>query len=220
MGVMAGGFIDSTFQPLPSMTLFYAVCLIAGLLFTIVSALAGHGLHGGDGAHIGTGGHAEAGFDNSGIPGISFFSPVVLASFITAFGGLGVLFSGIHATSSAWISAPLSIGGALCIAFAVLGLFNTIFSKAQSSSEAQIGSLVGQTGSLITPIPQNGVGELAYVNGSSRYTAPARSEGGAPLPTGEAVRITRVVGTQFYVERVSVASKKSAVADGKPTANA
>lgn len=181
-------------------TLFYAVCLVVGLLFTLISALAGHGFdsHG----DVGTGGHAEAGFDNSGIPGISFFSPMVLACFLTAFGGLGVVFSGIKATSSVWISAPLSIGGAFCAALFVLWLFNIVFSKSQSSSEAQVASLVGHTATLLSSIPEKGVGEIAYVQASTRYTAPARAEKGVAIPVGETVRITRVVGTQFFVERL------------------
>ena len=184
-------------------TLFYAVCLVAGLLFTLISAVAGHVFHGGDGGHdIGTGGHAEAGFDNSGIPGVSFFSPVVLTSFVTAFGGFGILFNDIKATSNVWLSAPLSIGGAFVVAFSVLGIFNAIFSRTQSSSESRVASLVGQTASLLTPIPENGVGEIAYVQASTRYTAPARAEKGAAIPVGHAVRITRVVGTQFFVEPI------------------
>ena len=68
-------------------TLIYTVCLAVGLLFTIISAAIGHFFGGTDGhADIGTGGHAEAGFDHTGMPGISFFSPTVLASFVTAFG--------------------------------------------------------------------------------------------------------------------------------------
>jgi membrane protein implicated in regulation of membrane protease activity len=184
-------------------TLFYAVCLIAGLLFTIISGLAGHVFHAGDGHAIGTGGHAEAGFDDSGIPGISFFSPVVLASFITAFGGFGILFTDIKATSSVWLSAPLSITGALLIAFAVLSLFNAIFRRTQSSSESHVAELVGLPASLMTSIPENGVGEISYVQSSTRYTAPARSEKGAAIPAGHSVRITRVVGTQFFVEPIN-----------------
>lgn len=184
-------------------TLFYAVCLIAGLLFTLISAFAGHVFHGGDGGHIGTGGHAEAGFDDTGIPGVSFFSPVVLASFITAFGGFGILFSDIRATSSVWMSAPLSILGALVVAFAVLSLFNAIFRRTQSSSESQVATLVGLPASLTTPIPENGVGEIAYVQASTRYTAPARSEKGVAIGAGRTVRITRVVGTQFFVEPIN-----------------
>ena len=182
-------------------TLFYAVCLVGGLLFTVISAMVGHffdGDHGG--SDVGTGGHAEAGFDHSGIPGISFFSPLVLSCFVTAFGGLGILFTGIRQTSSVWISAPLSLAGAFLISIAVLWLFNTVFSKSQSSSESRVASLVGHTASLLTPIPENGVGEIAYVQASTRYTAPARSEKGNAIANGRTVRITRVVGTQFFVE--------------------
>jgi membrane protein implicated in regulation of membrane protease activity len=184
-------------------TLFYAVCLVVGLMFTVLSALLGHVFHAGDHGDVGTGGHAEAGFDDSGIPGISFFSPLVLASFITAFGGLGIVFTSIPQTSSVWISAPLSIAGALCIALLVLWIFNAVFSRTQSSSEGRIANAVGQTASLITPIPEHGVGEIAYVQAGTRFTAPARSEKGDPVESGATVRITRVVGTQFFVERVS-----------------
>ena len=185
------------------MTLFYAVCLVVGLLFTIISALAGHGFHGGDGAHVGTGGHAEAGFDDSGIPGVSFFSPMVLASFVTAFGGFGILFNDIKATSNVWLSAPLAIACAFVVAFGVLGVFNAIFSRTQSSSESRVATLVGQTASLTTSIPENCVGEIAYVQSSTRYTAPARSENGVAIGVGKPVRITRIVGTQFFVEPLS-----------------
>lgn len=202
-----GGPLNAAASPLsalPMTTLFYAVCLIGGLLFTVISAVVGHFFdHDHGGSDVGTGGHAEAGFDHSGIPGISFFSPLVLSCFVTAFGGLGILFSGIKATSSVWLSAPLSLGGALIIATFVLWLFNTVFSKSQSSSEGRISSVVGQTASLLTPIPENGVGEIAYVQASTRYTAPARSERGTAIGIGQTVRITRVVGTQFFVEPVS-----------------
>ncbi len=183
--------------------IIYAICLVVGLLFTLISALAGHFFGGGDGhGDVGTGGHAEAGFDHSGMPGISFFSPTVLSSFVTAFGALGMIFSKIEATSSVWASAPLSIVGGLAIAWGAFWLFNTMFSKTQSSSESHVASLAGQTASILTPIPENGVGEIAYVQASTRYTAPARSEKGAAIAAGKAVKITRIVGTQFYVEEI------------------
>jgi membrane protein implicated in regulation of membrane protease activity len=81
-----------------------------------------------------------------------------------------------------------------------LMVFNWMFNKTQSSSESRVASLMGQTASIVTPIPANGVGEIAYVQGGSRYTAPARTESGAPVSAGKPVRITRVVGTQYFVE--------------------
>ena len=184
-------------------TLIYGICLAVGLLFTIISAFAGH-LFGGADAHadIGTDGHAEAGMDTHGMPGISFFSPTVLASFVTAFGAFGLIFSHIPGTNTVWASAPLSgvCGGT--VAWLVFLLFNAIFKRTQSSSESHVASLAGQIASIVSPIPQHGVGEIAYVQGGTRYTAPARSESGAAIPAGKTVRINRVVGTQFYVQPV------------------
>lgn len=180
--------------------IIYAVCLVVGLLFTLISAIAGHFFGGDQGGDVGTGGHAEAGFDTSGVPGISFFSPTVLASFVTAFGAFGLIFSRIDATSSPWMSAPLALAGGIIVALAVLWVVNTMFRKTQSSSESRVATLVGQAASIVTPIPANGVGEIAYVQGGTRYTAPARSEHGNAVSAGKPVIITRIIGTQFYVE--------------------
>ena len=181
-------------------TMIYAVCLEVGLLFTVISAVMGHFFGGTDGhAEIGTGGHAEAGFDHTGMPGISFFSPTVLASFVTAFGAFGLILTRIPATSSVWASAPLSAVGGCVVAWLVFVLFNAIFSRTQSSSESRIASVVGQTASVITPIPVGGVGEIAYVQGGTRYTAPAREEDEKSVGNGRTVKICRIAGSQFYV---------------------
>lgn len=184
--------------------IIYTICLALGLFFTIISAIAGHFFGGHDGGgDVGTGGHAEAGYDSSGIPGISFFSPTVLACFVTAFGGCGLILTKIKATESVWISAPISALAGVIMALLAFALFNFMFSRTQSSSESHVASLVGQTASIVTPIPENGVGEIAYVQGGARYTAPARTESGIPVPAGKPVRITRIIGTQYYVEALA-----------------
>jgi membrane protein implicated in regulation of membrane protease activity len=113
-----------------------------------------------------------------------------------------MIFSSIPATSSVWISAPLSILGALLIAAAVFFLFDSVFRKLQSSSESRVGVLLGQTATIITPIPANGVGEIAYVQSGTRYSAPAREEKGAAVNSGQSVKIVRIVGSQFYVQSI------------------
>ncbi len=183
-------------------TLIYGLCLVVGLLFALISAVTGHLFGGHEGADLGTGGHAEAGFDDTGMPGISFFSPTVLASFVTAFGAFGLIFTRIPVTSSVWLSAPLAIAGGLAISGLTLSFFNYVFRRTQSSSESRVATVVGQTASVITPIPEKGVGEIAYVQGGTRYTAPARAEGQLAIAAGQAVKITRVVGTQFFVEAI------------------
>ncbi len=184
--------------------LIYSICFGVGLLFAIVSAFLGHLFGGHDvdgGGHIevGTGGHAEAGFQDTGMPGLSPFSPTTITSFVTAFGGFGLIFSRLELTRSAWVSAPLATVCAFLTAAGVVALFTWIFHHTQSSSESRIATLVGMTGTIITPIPANGVGEIAYVQAGTRYTAPARDERGAPVSNGQTVKIVRVVGSQFYI---------------------
>jgi len=182
--------------------MIYAICLVVGLTFTIVSVLAGH-FFGGHDAHVaGSGGHAEAGADTSDMPGISIFSPTVMASFVTAFGGFGLIFTQFPKTSSAIISAPLSLLGGLAVAGALLVFLRAVFSHTQSSSESKVAALIGSEANVITPIPENGVGEIAYVVGGTRYSAPARAENNAAVTSGKTVKITRIVGTQFYVTSV------------------
>ena len=178
--------------------IIYTICLVFGLMFTLLSAFLGHLFGGHD--TIGTDGQADAGLGNDGMPGVSFFSPTVLASFITAFGAFGLVLVSMPATASPWISAPASFVASFIVALGVLWLMNAIFRKMQGSSEARVGERVGTTASLASPIPENGVGEISYVYGGSRYSAPARSEGGHPISAGKTVKITRIVGTQYFVE--------------------
>ena len=182
--------------------MIYAICLVVGLTFTIISVLAGH-FFGGHDAHVaGSGGHAEAGADTSDMPGISIFSPTVMASFVTAFGGFGLIFTQFPKTSSAVVSAPLSVLGGLVVAGALLVFLRAVFSHTQSSSESKVAALIGSEANVITPIPENGVGEIAYVVGGTRYSAPARAENNVAVANGKTVKITRIVGTQFYVTSV------------------
>lgn len=179
--------------------IIYGICLVTGLIFTVVSVLAGH-FFGHSGHVAGSGGNVEAGADSSDAPGISIFSPTIIASFITAFGGFGLIFTQFDKTSNAVISAPLSLLGGLVVAGVLLVFFRYVFSHTQSSSESRVARLIGAEANVITPIPENGMGEIAYVVGETRYTAPARSENGVAVANGRTVKITRVVGTQFYVQ--------------------
>jgi membrane protein implicated in regulation of membrane protease activity len=178
----------------------YLFCLVVGLAFTLLSVALGH-FFGGHGDHVGgSGGHAEAGADSSDMPGISIFSPTIIAAFVTAFGGFGIIFTEIPFTHKPVVSAPLSIVTAFAVAGCLYKLLSILFSHTQGSSESHVAQLLGTEANVITPIPENGVGEIAYVVSGTRYTAPAREEHGAAIAAGKSVRIKRIAGTQFYVE--------------------
>ena len=125
----------------------YTICFFVGLLFTIFSAgFFGHLFGGGHDPHveIGTGGHAEAGFNDTGMPGLSPFSPTAICSFLTAFGGFGIVFSTIHATSNMWVSLPLSLLGGVFIEGAVLWLFAYVFHKTRTPAKGISGGSWGR----------------------------------------------------------------------------
>ena len=187
----------------------YIICLTVGFVFTFGSLVFGHLLGGGhdvghlDGGHVeGGGGHAEAGLESSDMPGMSPFSPMIIASFVAAFGGFGLIFREIPATHSTWWSAPLAMLAALVLALILFYLLRGLFRAAQSTSESRISEVVGVIAEVITPIPAKGVGEIAYVQKGARYSAPAREEAGEAVAGGQAVKIVRVAGSQFYVSTV------------------
>ena len=177
----------------------YLVCIGVGLLFAAVSAFFAEGSGGHEGHGDSHAGHAECGHGANDMPGFSSLSPTSIATFVTAFGGFGLIFSKIELTRSAWLSVPLAALGGLVVAALVVVVFNKIFRATQSSSEGRVAELFGTSATVITPIGAGGVGEIAYVQGGSRYTAAARALDESEIPSGAKVRIVRVAGSLLFV---------------------
>ncbi len=183
----------------------YVGCFAFGLLFSIVSAIfagvfGGHDMPAHHEIHTA---HVEAGLGEHDLPGFSPISPTTISTFITAFGGFGMVFSRLPGTESPWLNVPLSLAGAFGAATGAFWLFNNVFRRLQGSSEGKVGELIGAEASVITPVPPNGVGEISYVQRGSRYTAPARADQpGEEIRAGSTVRIVRIVGSQFYVQKI------------------
>jgi RNA polymerase sigma factor (sigma-70 family) len=180
----------------------YAVCFGVGLLFALLSVLLGHLGHD---SHVeinhghGANGHAEAGFGTNDMPGFEPIGPTTIATFVTAFGGIGMVLNQSDSETLHRFSGVFAALGALGIAALVGWGFTIVFRWAQGSSEGRIAEVSGLTATVITPIPPGGVGEIAYVQAGTRYSAPARAEAPTFVAQGATVKITRVIGTQFYV---------------------
>jgi hypothetical protein len=201
----------------------YLFCFCIGLFYAIFTGvfsglLGGHGGEAG-GDHGDAGGHGDIGHhgDVSGEGGdvahqgaatasavahgevhFSPLSPIVVAMFLVTFGAVGMITS-----SALGLAAWLSVGISVVCGFAAAGLTFLLVYKViqatQASSEATVAGLVGETAEVITAIPRDGLGEIAYVARGARYTAPARSETGATIPIFTAVVIRRIAGNTFYV---------------------
>ena len=140
--------------------------------------------------------HAPS-FDHGDV-GVPSLSPITIASFVTAFGSFGLLavylFSVPDKISLLWAS-----GGGLVVAVIAHFAFGYFLIAPQGSSEVTARDIIGLTAEVITPIPADGVGQIAFVAQGRRVTFSARSAGGAPVPKGTFVFIQSFTGSVAVV---------------------
>jgi class 3 adenylate cyclase len=185
----------------------YLLSFVTGVIYALVAGvmtgvLGGHGHHAqpvGHALHHGLGHGAETlHADAEGGVQLSPISPVTITMFVTAFGGVGLI--GTHAFAlPILLSFPMALASGLFLAGVAFYTFSKLFQATESSSEAHVTALVGLGAEVITPIPPEGLGEIAYVARGTRFTAPAHSEDGKPHPTHSMVVIERIMGHIFYV---------------------
>jgi membrane protein implicated in regulation of membrane protease activity len=187
--------------------LLYMVLLILGLLYAVFLLISGQiGSDGGGNMDhdINIGGH-EAGIHTGDVDhpqGLSPISPLTIATFVTAFGATGLIATGLFKASDRASLIWAAVGGVLFSALIYVG-FTYLFIKPQGSSEVRVADLVGITAEIITPIPENGLGEIAFVAQGGRVTYSARHYQNGKVARGTPVRILRVVGGVAYVEPVT-----------------
>jgi membrane protein implicated in regulation of membrane protease activity len=202
-----------------------AYAVIAGLLSGLLGF--GHGAEGGveggmdsgidGGIHAGDMGDASfdhdfsaggaeghgGGFasgESGGEVALSPWSPMTIAAFVTCFGGVGVILTKMGLPI--WFSLPPAAVSGFIVAGGVFLFLVKVFLAVQGSSEASVAGLAGCEAEVITPIPAEGLGEIAYVARGSRFTGPARSESGQPISRHAVVRVVKVVGSTFHVRKV------------------
>ncbi len=196
----------------------YGICMAVGIIYTLAAFLMGGfadlGLHLGDmgGGHgefnhdygVTGSGHGEASGASADAGPLLFgpFSPLVVAFFLTCFGGTGVLLTTIAPGMSKYLGLSLAVASGFLLAWALIAFFNRLLGGMQSSSEVRLYTLIGSDAEVTVAIPAVGVGEVAYVAMGSRYVSPARSDEQVNLPRFATVRITRIVGNTFFVRQV------------------
>ena len=186
----------------PGLTLLYLALLGVGIIYAVIILIGGglSNLHI-PGIDLNIGGH-EIGPVHVDVGGVvdhpevnvPSLSPVTIASFVTAFGAFGLIALGLFDTSAQW-SLAWAGGGGLVVALIAHFAFGYFLIAPQGSSEVKLRDIVGAVAEVITPIPADSVGEVAFVAQGGRITYTAKSATGQLIARGTTVVIEKVVGS-------------------------
>jgi len=190
--------MEGLFGNLGALDCAYFLLFGVGVLWAVFTVVTG-GLAGdvdvADGGALDLG---DAGAVNAGGAEASPISPITIATFITAFGAIGIISRHLLG-ASAPLSLLLATLGGLLLAGAMFLFYTRFLIGSQGSSEVRIGRLVGLTAEVVVPISEQGTGEIAVVAQGSRVTFPARSSHGAAIQRGTLVVIDQMLGTEARV---------------------
>ena len=128
-------------------------------------------------------------------------STLAIASFISSFGAFGLIAVTLFdAGGVASLVSALSGG----VVFGIAGqLFFLYILSPTVSSEVQQARLNFAADEITTPIPVNGVGQIAFVAQGGRVTYSARAtDATITVERGTPVRIERLVGGLAYVSKI------------------
>ena len=149
------------------------------------------------GADVGVDGGAGG---DVGVGDIHFplFSPIVIACFITAFGGGGIIGLKLFPFMVV-LSVPVALGSGIIVGLLVGLIVKKLYASLQSNAVTRVKDLIGTLAEVSEGIPAAGVGEITFTGEGSRLSGPARSEENKDIKRHAMVTITRVVGGLYYV---------------------
>ncbi|AOT71027.1 NfeD family protein [Geosporobacter ferrireducens] len=176
------------------MTSFFYILFGVGALYTIVTFLLGQLLDFMD---------FDADFDDEGLFNmhVSPFKPMIIAAFLTSFGGFGLIFQ--HKKD--WHSMQIitaALLAALAIA-AVLYYFVLVpLHRVQNTSAVEQKNLIGQRAKVTLSIKEKKFGKISYTVGGNIYSAPAKALGDKEFIAGEEVIIIDIQKNVFFVDKI------------------
>jgi hypothetical protein len=135
-------------------------------------------------------GHLHVGLEENGVVEIilSFLNPLSIATFLAFFGLTGMV-AGIALHINPLITFIAAVTCGWLAVQAVIHLIAWLFANMHVSTESRVADLIGQIAEINIPISSGRTGEITYIVGSKRLTAPAKSL----VPDLEIPRKTRVI---------------------------
>jgi hypothetical protein len=150
--------------------------------------------------HIGGPDIAAGGLDAPDVS-VSPLSPITIASFVTSFGGIGVISTQFFGVEARW-SLLWATGGAVLISAIMFLFYSQVLIRSQGSSEVLRGELIGLPAEVVVPIGETTAGQITYLTKAGRMSSMARSIDNTAIPRGQFVRIMSMIGQLMLVEPV------------------
>ncbi len=172
------------------MRLLFQTCFWTGVILTVVSFVLGRLF---DFLNI------DGDLD---IPGeVSFMTvsplkPIVILTFITVFGGVGIM----SMEKRDFISSLLiALAAAFILSYVVYRFIVVPLYRAQNTSSVSQSELIGHEASAALEMEGENFGKILYSVNGNIYTGPARSIDGVRIKRGEKVVIERIENNIFWV---------------------
>ncbi|SHJ53341.1 NfeD family protein [Tepidibacter formicigenes] len=126
--------------------------------------------------------------------------PIIIAIFITIFGGLGVMQTKLGKTALYVFLFSFII--AIIVSFLVNKFIINALKKAQNTSSVSQKKLIGRSAKVIGTIIENGFGQIKYTINGNTYNAPAKHIEGKKIKSGSEVIIVLIQDNVFYVDAI------------------
>lgn len=168
------------------MQLFY-VCFGVGIVYTIISFLLGQLFD-----FFDFDGNFEMGSN------ISPLKPAIIASFVTVFGGVGIIL--MRKNISFFSSLSFATIIAFIIAFIIYRYIIVNLYKAQNTSAVERQKLIGSKAKVTLTIRQGGYGKITYFVNGNTYNSPAKAENGGEIIVGKEVEIVYISKNTYFVK--------------------
>ncbi|QZY55711.1 NfeD family protein [Crassaminicella profunda] len=175
------------------MLMIYKIAFITGILYAVVSLILGHLFDA-----------VDVDMDFDGDIHIPIFTilpikPITIITFITVFGGVGIM------CSNKGVNSIFAFLMAIVIAYAITSLVYRLIMiplyKAQNTSAASQRDLIGVDAVVKSSIVKNGFGQITYVKNGNTYDSPAKHVNGEHLEVGTKVFIVDIKENIYYVEK-------------------
>lgn len=200
----------------------FQVCFASGVLFTVLSFILGRVS---DFSDMGT--DIEAGVDmdadmnfdadldidadgglelDTGAAGdvpelpVSPLKPIIITTFVTVFGGIGMICM-IKGVSQA-AAAVIALSAGLATSFLLHRFIIVPLYRAQNTSAISQKELRGALAKVTLAIRDNRFGKISYTMGGNTYSAPAKSVDGSDIERGVPVVIINIEKNVFYIKKI------------------